>query len=342
MSFIHDISLGFEVSFQLIETALHALLLLGIKHVEEGDCDNPDLPAMAIPVLELNGTDKLDIIYTYSVTFSPFWEFWESVPEKKWRSRWDYFLESMPSEIQWFSLVNSLIFVLFFTGIICAKTRYTLGKNISSGGLDPADDFIALYGWKALHGDVFRPPGMHMLLSAVLGSGCQIFLAIFGTLVFASVGLLCPPNRGIFLTFAVVLFVCLGFPSGYVSARMYKMFVGEFWKCNVLLAASLFPGLIFGMFLIFNLVLWSKDSSAVVPPRTLATLLAMWFGILFPLTFLGGYLGHKQKSIEKPWRNQRYSQAHSRTENLDQSHNNIYLHSPSIWLHIYSVLLHLE
>ena len=44
------------------------------------------------------------------------------------------------------------------------------------------DDFFALYGWKALYGDVFRPPGKPMLLSAVLGSGCQITLTIFGTL----------------------------------------------------------------------------------------------------------------------------------------------------------------
>ena len=44
------------------------------------------------------------------------------------------------------------------------------------------DDIFALYGWKALYGDVFRPPGKPMLLSALLGSGCQITLTIFGTL----------------------------------------------------------------------------------------------------------------------------------------------------------------
>jgi len=44
------------------------------------------------------------------------------------------------------------------------------------------DDFFALFGWKALYGDVFRPPGKPMLLCAVLGSGCQITLTIFGTL----------------------------------------------------------------------------------------------------------------------------------------------------------------
>ena len=46
------------------------------------------------------------------------------------------------------------------------------------------DEFFGLYGWKALvlYGDVFRPPGKPMLLSVVLGSGCQITLTIFGTL----------------------------------------------------------------------------------------------------------------------------------------------------------------
>ena len=44
------------------------------------------------------------------------------------------------------------------------------------------DDIFALYGWKALYGDVFRPPEKPMLLCAVLGSGCQITLTIFGTL----------------------------------------------------------------------------------------------------------------------------------------------------------------
>ena len=30
-------------------------------------------------------------------------------------------------------------------------------------------------GWKLVHGDVFRPPRFHMLLSALLGTGVQLF-----------------------------------------------------------------------------------------------------------------------------------------------------------------------
>jgi len=37
-------------------------------------------------------------------------------------------------------------------------------------------------GWKQVHGDVFRPPKMGMLLSVFLGQGCQIFIMTFITL----------------------------------------------------------------------------------------------------------------------------------------------------------------
>ena len=35
----------------------------------------------------------------------------------RWSSRWDYILESMPhTNIQWFSILNSLVIVLFLSG----------------------------------------------------------------------------------------------------------------------------------------------------------------------------------------------------------------------------------
>lgn len=38
------------------------------------------------------------------------------------------------------------------------------------------------FGWKLVHGDVFRPPRKGMLLSVFLGSGTQIFIMMFVTL----------------------------------------------------------------------------------------------------------------------------------------------------------------
>lgn len=40
-----------------------------------------------------------------------------------------------------------------------------------------------------------------------------------------------------------------------------------------------------------NLVLWSEGSSGAVPFSTLVALLALWFGVSVPLTFIGAYFG---------------------------------------------------
>ena len=74
--------------------------------------------------------------------------------------------------------------------------------------------------------------------------------------VFACLGFLSPANRGSLMTCAMVLFVCLGTPAGYVSARVYKSFGGEKWKSNVLLTSMLCPGIVFAHFFVMNLVLW--------------------------------------------------------------------------------------
>ena len=94
-----------------------------------------------------------------------------------------------------------------------------------------------------------------MLLSVFLGSGAQLLSMAGITLVFACLGFLSPANRGALMTCALVLFVCLGTPAGYVSARIYKSFGGEKWKSNVLLTSMLCPGVVFAHFFILNLVL---------------------------------------------------------------------------------------
>jgi len=52
--------------------------------------------------------------------------------------------------------------------------------------------------------------------------------------------------------------------------------------------------IVFGVFFVLNLILWIKGSSAAVPFGTLVALLALWFGISVPLTFVGAYFGFKK------------------------------------------------
>lgn len=259
------------------------------------DCKSNPQP-MEIPG-KLSKNDKIDIYYSYSIYFN-------KDNGIKWSSRWDYILESMPhTNIQWFSILNSLVIVLFLTGMVAMILLRTLHKDIARyNQMDSEDDAQEEFGWKLVHGDVFRPPKYSMFLSVFLGSGVQVFCMTLITLFFACLGFLSPANRGALMTCALVLFVCLGSPAGYVSARVYKSFGGYNWKLNVLLTSLLCPGIVFSLFFILNLMLWAKGSSAAIPFTTLIALLALWFGVSLPLTFIGAYFGFKKRTIEHPVR----------------------------------------
>ncbi|XP_072251599.1 transmembrane 9 superfamily protein member 5 isoform X2 [Leuresthes tenuis] len=248
--------------------------------------------------MEVPGDFESDvsIVYTYSVTF-------KEDNSIKWASRWDYILVSMPhTNIQWFSIMNSLVIVLFLSGMVAMIMLRTLHKDIARYNQVDQEDAQEESGWKQVHGDVFRPPRKGMLLSVFLGQGTQIFIMTFITLFLACLGFLSPANRGALMTCAVVLWVLLGTPAGYVSARLYKTFGGEKWKTNVLLTALLCPGIVFADFFLMNLILWVEGSSAAIPFGTLVAILALWFGISVPLTFIGAYFGFKKPAIEQPVR----------------------------------------
>lgn len=60
----------------------------------------------------------------------------------------------------------------------------TLHKDIARyNQIDSGEDAQEEFGWKLVHGDVFRPPRKGMLLSVFLGSGTQLFCMAGITLV---------------------------------------------------------------------------------------------------------------------------------------------------------------
>lgn len=268
-----------------------------IKHTVGHTPDCEYKVPLEIPHGALPSGQELSVIYTYSVTYT-------ENSTIKWSSRWDYILESMPhTNIQWFSILNSLIIVLFLSGMVAMILLRTLHKDIARyNQIESGEDAHEEFGWKLVHGDVFRPPRKGMLLSVLLGSGVQVFYMTLVTLAFACLGFLSPANRGALMTCAMVLYVCLGATAGYVSARIYKSFGGEKWKSNVLLTSMLSPGIVFSLFFIMNLIFWANDSSAAVPFSTLIALLALWFGVSLPLTFIGASFGFRKRSLEHPVR----------------------------------------
>jgi len=239
----------------------------------------------------VSATNPPVVTFTYSVD-------WEYNPIK-WSSRWDIYLTMTDTQIHWFSIVNSLLILIFLSGMVAMIFMRTLHADIKKyremeGGQEEET------GWKLVHGDVFRPPTMSLLLSVLIGSGVQVLSMVLITLTFALLGFLSPANRGGLMTAVVVLFLLMSLFSGYFSARMFKLFKGTQWKHNAVLTATLLPGCIFAIFFVLNILLGFEGSSGYVRFPILLGLLALWFGISIPLALFGSYLGFKKPVAENP------------------------------------------
>lgn len=124
---------------------------MSLKHNDPSklECGSRTYEPLAIPAAALKPNEKIDITYTYSVHFV-------RNDTIKWSSRWDYILESVShTKIQWFSILNSLVIVLFLSGMVAMIMLRTLHKDIARyNQMDCGEDAQEEFGWKLVHGDV--------------------------------------------------------------------------------------------------------------------------------------------------------------------------------------------
>ncbi|KAI3454010.1 hypothetical protein Pfo_010673 [Paulownia fortunei] len=237
--------------------------------------------------------DKQEVIFTYDVAFQ------ES--EVKWASRWDTYLLMTDDQIHWFSIVNSLMIVLFLSGMVAMIMLRTLYRDISRyNELETQEEAQEETGWKLVHADVFRPPSNSDLLCVYVGTGVQFLGMVLVTMIFAVLGFLSPSNRGGLMTAMLLLWVFMGLFAGYAAARLYKMFKGTEWKKIALRTSFLFPAAVFSIFFVLNAFIWGQKSSGAVPFGTMFALVFLWFGISVPLVFVGSYVGFRKPAIEDP------------------------------------------
>merc|ERR1719436_909669 len=245
---------------------------------------------------EVSANGETSLHFTYSVQ-------WEQ-SEVKWASRWDIYLDMQDTQIHWFSIVNSVVVVFFLSGIITMIIIRTLRRDIAKYNMadDDIEESIEETGWKLVHGDVFRPPFNNRLFAAVIGSGIQIFSMMAITIFFAMLGMLSPASRGALLTASMFVYEFMGLVAGYFAGRLYKTLKGKEWKRAAFLTATLYPGVIFALGLFVNFFIWGQRSSGAIPFTTMLSVGAMWFGISFPLVYVGYYFGYRKQPYEQPVR----------------------------------------
>lgn len=245
------------------------------------------------PVLLDIGKDT-EVDFSYSVTFE--------ASETVWATRWDKYLHVYDPKIQWFSLINFSLIVLCLLTVIGHILIKTLRNDILKyNNIDLDDGIQDESGWKLVHGDIFRAPKNRILLSVVIGSGAQLFLMTFTTILFALFGLLSPSNRGALSTVMFILYALFGFFGSFISGYIYKVFDGENWKLNMALTPILVPGAMFVFFILLNFFLIFASSSGAIPIGTMFSIVLIWFVISVPLSVLGSIVALKfKRGLDKP------------------------------------------
>ncbi|KZV77095.1 endosomal P24A protein [Peniophora sp. CONT] len=252
------------------------------------DCDSP------YP-LPLDDNTPSKIRYTYRVMWNE-----SSTP---WATRWDNYLHIFDPRIHWFSLINSLVIVVFLCIMVSMILLRSVSRDISRyNAIDLSEDVQEDWGWKLVHGEVFRTPSKPMVLSILVGNGAQLCAMVAVTLIFALLGFLSPSNRGSLATVMMVCWTLFGSVSGYVSSRVYASMGGAERRKNAFLTATLLPTFVFAIVFLLNLFLITAGSSGAVPFGTMLLIVLLWFGISAPLSWIGAYFGAKHGGVANPVR----------------------------------------
>ncbi|KAK9270386.1 hypothetical protein L1049_025965 [Liquidambar formosana] len=212
--------------------------------------------------------------------------------------RFDVYLDYpfFEHQIHWFSIFNSFMMVIFLTGLVSMILMRTLRNDYAKYAREDDDldtlerDVSEESGWKLVHGDVFRPPRNLALLSAVVGTGAQLAMLVLLVIILAIIGMLYI-GRGAIVTTFIVCYALTSFISGYVSGGMYSRHSGKNWIKSMILTASLFPFLCFGIGFILNTIAIFYGSLAAIPFGTMVVVLVIWAFISFPLALLGTVFG---------------------------------------------------
>ncbi|KAM6581027.1 hypothetical protein CsatA_004801 [Cannabis sativa] len=227
---------------------------------------------------------------TYSVKWTP--------TNVTFARRFDVYLDYpfFEHQIHWFSIFNSFMMVIFLTGLVSMILMRTLRNDYAKYAREDDDletlerDVSEESGWKLVHGDVFRPPRNLVILSAVVGTGAQLALLVLLVILLAIVGMLYV-GRGAIVTTFIVCYALTSFISGYVSGGMYSRHGGKSWIKSMILTASLFPFMCFGIGFILNTIAIFYGSLAAIPFGTMVVVFVIWAFISFPLALLGTVVG---------------------------------------------------
>ncbi|KAJ1556529.1 Transmembrane 9 super member 3, partial [Nowakowskiella sp. JEL0078] len=194
--------------------------------------------------------------------------------------------------------------VLFLIGVVLAILFRTLKHDYArydkeEGLLDLDRDLGDEFGWKQVHGDVFRAPNQLIMLSAMLGSGVQLTFLALVVILWTILGDLYI-ERATILTASIFLYAFTAMIAGYYSGSYYTKYGGKNWIRTMFFTAGLWPGIVCLCAFLINFVAIYKTSSRAISFPTMVdynlAIAFIWLLLVFPLTLLGTIVGRNWAS----------------------------------------------
>lgn len=230
-----------------------------------------------------------NIQFTYEVQ-------WKS-SDISFRDRYEKYLDPkfFQHRIHWFSVFNSFMMVIFLVGLVSMILMRTLRKDYARYSKDDDLDDMERdlgdeYGWKQIHGDVFRPPLYPLTFSVFVGTGAHVLAATFSVILFVMIGDLYT-ERGTVVSTAVFVFAAMSPVNGYAGGSLYARIGGKRWIRQMLISSLFLPLVVAGTAFLINFIAMYYHASRAIPFGTMVAMVCILLFVILPLNLIGTILG---------------------------------------------------
>ncbi|KAF2899097.1 hypothetical protein ILUMI_07086 [Ignelater luminosus] len=245
--------------------------------------------------VNITSEDKVLLTPTAKLTFT-YEVIWKR-SDVKFEDRFDKYLDPnfFQHRIHWFSIFNSFMMVIFLVGLVSMILMRTLRKDYARYSKDEDMDDMERdlgdeYGWKQVHGDVFRPASHALLFSALIGAGHQLTTVVFCVIIFAILGDLYT-ERGSLLSTTIFVYAATSPVNGYFGGSLYARMGGKIWIRQMLVSAFMLPALVCGTAFCINFIAIYYHASRAIPFGTMVAVTCICLFVILPLTLVGTVLG---------------------------------------------------
>lgn len=234
-------------------------------------------------------TPGMELPFTYEVHWRP--------SSTAFSKRYDKYLDPgfFQHRIHWFSIFNSFMMVIFLVGLVSMILMRTLRRDYAryskEDDLDDMErDLGDEYGWKQVHGDVFRMPAFPTLFSTLIGVGYHLACVTIVVILLVIMGDLYM-GRGSIMSTIIFVYAATSPVNGFFGGALYSRSGGKNWIRQMVFSASLLPGLVCGSTFLINFVAMYYHASRAIPFGTMVAITSICLFVILPLNLVGTVLG---------------------------------------------------